>query len=229
MIKALIFDFDGLILETEEPEFLAWQEIYAEHGGALPFERWSSLIGTADAVFDVYAELETQHGSPVDREAIRQRRRQRVADLIATRTILPGVRDYIATARELGLKIGVASSSRREWVCGHLERLAIHAHFDAIICSDDVARTKPDPALYLTALTALGAAPHEAIALEDSPNGVAAARRAGIFCVAVPNALTRQLPLEEADLRLASLAEMPLETLLAYVEARHRSGAASSG
>ena len=229
MIKALIFDFDGLILETEGPEFQAWQEIYAEHGCVLPFERWASLIGTADAVFDVHAELEARCGRALDRDALRQRRRQRVADLIAGQAVLPGVEGYLATAGQLGLKIGVASSSTREWVCGHLDRLALHARFDAIACSDDVVRTKPDPALYLTVLAALGAEPHEAIALEDSPNGVAAARRAAIFCVAVPNALTRQLPLADADLRLNSLVEMPLEALLAHVEASRRPGMASSG
>lgn len=218
MIRGLIFDFDGLILETEEPEYLAWSELYTEHGGALSFERWAACIGTAEALFDPCAELEAQLGRPIDRATIRARRRARTDALIAARTVLPGVEAHIAAARRLGLGLAVASSSGHAWVDGHLERLGLVGHFAAIVCADDVPVTKPDPALYLAALERLGLAPAEAIAFEDSPNGVAAAKRAGLFCVVVPNALTRRLPLAAADLRLASLADLPLADLIAQVE-----------
>ena len=103
---------------------------------------------------------------------------------------------------------------------GHLDRLGVTDLFDAIVTGDDVARVKPDPELYLLALARLGLEPHEAIVFEDAPNGVLAAKRAGIFTVAVPNALTCDLPLDHADLRVASLADLPLTDLLAAVE-RH--------
>ncbi|MDQ2745364.1 MAG: HAD-IA family hydrolase, partial [Chloroflexota bacterium] len=127
---------------------------------------------------------------------------------------LPGVLDYIRDAKKLHLKLAVASSSRREWVTEQLSCLEIFEQFDAVICAEDVRRVKPHPDLYRHALSLLGLEPHEAIVFEDSPNGITAARAAGIFCVVVPNPLTRQLPIDHADLRLTSLADMPLQSLI---------------
>jgi HAD superfamily hydrolase (TIGR01509 family) len=217
VIKALIFDFDGLILDTEVPEYQSWREIYQAHGCVLPLSKWVECIGTADA-FDPYEYLEQQLGRSVDRAAIRARRHMRQAELMVTRSVLPGVEQYISEARNRGLKLGLASSSSRAWVTGYLSQLGLEAHFDSLKCSDDVERTKPNPALYLETLRALDVEAREAIALEDSPNGVLAAKRAGIFCVAVPNALTRQLSFDSADLMLSSLAELPLGELLSRVD-----------
>jgi HAD superfamily hydrolase (TIGR01509 family) len=213
MIRAIVFDFDGLILDTELPEFQSWQTIYQAHECTLPFAVWATCIGTTEA-FDPYAYLEEQLGRAIDREAVQLQQRQQCDALIAAQAVLPGVHDYIADARRLDLQLGVASSSSRAWVHGHLTRLELHQHFVCIACRDDVPRTKPDPALYLAALAALGVRPEEAIALEDSPNGILAAKRAGLFCVAVPNVLTRQLPLNHADLQIPSLAALPLSELL---------------
>jgi len=213
MIRAIVFDFDGLILDTELPEFQSWQEIYTAHGCTLPFAVWARCIGTTEA-FDPYAYLEEQLGRAVDREVVRLQQRQQCDARIAAQAVLPGVHDYIAEARRLGLQLGVASSSSRAWVSGHLTRLDLQQHFVCITCRDDVPRTKPDPALYRAALAMLGVRPEEAIALEDSPNGILAAKRAGLFCVAVPNVLTCQLPLGQADLQIPSLAALPLPELL---------------
>ncbi len=213
MIRAIVFDFDGLILDTELPEFQSWQTIYQAHECTLPLAVWATCIGTTEA-FDPYAYLEEQLGRAVDREAVQLRQRQQCDALIAAQAVLPGVHDYIADARRLDLQLGVASSSSRAWVHGHLTRLELHQHFVCIACRDDGPRTKPDPALYQAALAALGVRPEEAIALEDSPNGILAAKRAGLFCVAVPNVLTRQLPLDHADLQIPSLAALPLSELL---------------
>lgn len=219
MIRALIFDFDGLILDTEVPEFQSWQEIYTAHGCTLPFPLWAQAIGTTNA-FDPHAHLEAQLGRTLDRHAVHQQRRQRCDALIATQPVLPGVHDYITAAQQRGLHLGVASSSSRAWVHGHLQRLALQHHFPCVKCRDDVGRSKPDPALYEAVLTTLGLRPDEAIALEDSPNGVLAAKRAGLFCVAVPNALTSQLPLDHADLQIPSLAALSLTAMLAMVPQR---------
>ncbi len=220
MIRGLIFDFDGLILDTEVPDFASWQEIYAAHGCELAFETWSGGIGTTKFAFDPFENLQMLAGRPLDREAIRAQRRKRYIAMNEAQPILPGVEAYLADARRLGLMIGVASSSTRDWVGSHLTRLGLHAHFACVKCSDDVRNTKPDPELYLLALEALGLAPEEAIALEDSPHGVAAAKQAGMFCVAVPNPLTSRLDLSRADLRLNSLADLPLEQLIAEFEQR---------
>jgi HAD superfamily hydrolase (TIGR01509 family) len=217
-IRALIFDFDGLILDTELPEFRSWEEVYAAHGCALAFDDWAACIGTADLVFSPYDDLEAKLGRPLDRAAIRAARRARWDELILAEAALPGVVGYIDDARAMGLRLAVASSSTREWVVGHLTRLGLIDAFDCVKCSDDVERTKPDPALYRAALAALGLRPEEAIVFEDSPNGVLAAKRAGLYCVAIPNALTGRLPLDHADRRLVSLADLPLATLLAEVE-----------
>jgi HAD superfamily hydrolase (TIGR01509 family) len=213
MIKALIFDFDGLMLDTETPEYQSWAELYQTYGCALPIEQWAKGVGSADA-FNPYEYLEAQLAGPVDRAAIRTQRRARFAELMVDQRILPGVEAYMTAAKRLGLKLGVASSSPRSWVTGHLSRFGLANHFDAIRCADDVQVTKPDPALYLAVLKALDVQSSEAIALEDSPNGILAAQRAGIFCVVVPNPLTRQLSLGFADRQINSLAEISLEQLL---------------
>jgi HAD superfamily hydrolase (TIGR01509 family) len=220
MIKALIFDFDGLIIDTEISSYQTWQEIYQEHDSYLPFSTWATCIGGSPQLFDPCEYLEQQIGRPIQREEIRLRRRQRHIHIVETQPILPGVEDYLLSAQRLGMKIGLASSSGHEWVDNHLTRLGLIDYFDAIKCFDDVKHTKPDPELYLAVLAALGVPGSRAIALEDSPNGVTAAQQAGIFCVAIPNPVTSQLSLEHADLYLSSLTDVPLEKLLADVQQR---------
>jgi HAD superfamily hydrolase (TIGR01509 family) len=222
MIRAVIFDFDGLILDTEVPEFQTWQEIYQAHGCELALEAWATGLGTSADAFDPCAHLAAQLGLSIDREAIQHRRRQRYRELLKAQSVLPGVREYIAEAKRLGLRLGVASSSSREWVVGHLTELGLSAYFDCIKCRDDVPRVKPDPALYRAVVETFALQPSQAIALEDSPNGIAAAKRAGLFCVAVPNPLTRQLSLAHADLLVSSLADIPLLQLLEHVQRNGR-------
>ena len=220
-VRGVIFDFDGLILDTESPEFTSWRDIFSEHGCVLSLEDWAVCIGTAD-VFDPCAHLEAQLGRVVDRDALRTERRRRSDALIAAQMPMPGVVERIAEAGAIGLKLAVASSSSRSWVEGHLTRLDLARHFHCIRCSDHVEQVKPDPALYRLALEGLGLGPENAIAFEDSPNGILAAKRAGLFCVAVPNDATRELALDAADLRLESLREISLEALVAEVERRRR-------
>jgi HAD superfamily hydrolase (TIGR01509 family) len=133
---------------------------------------------------------------------------------------LPGVVEYLREARGLGLKIGLASSSDRAWVHGHLGRLGLLHHFDTTTCVEDTGAHKPDPSPYLAVLETLSVAPSEAVAFEDSPHGIAAAKAAGMLCVAVPNSITRQLRLEQADYRLDSLALLPLSQLLSRLDGR---------
>jgi HAD superfamily hydrolase (TIGR01509 family) len=215
MIRALVFDFDGLILDTEGPDYRAWQEAFQSYGGDLPLSVWSQCIGRSADWFDPLEYLESHLGRPMDRAELLRRQKERHRELVEAESILPGVDDYLREAGRLGLRIGLASSSSREWVLGHLGRLGLDGKCDCIRCWDDVERAKPAPDLYLAVLENLHVAPREAIALEDSPNGVAAAKAAGLWCVAVPNELTVELDLSLADLQLSSLAEMPLRQLLA--------------
>ena len=220
MIEAIIFDFDGLIIDSELPDYEVWQEIYRAHGCDLSFDDWAQGIGSMDT-FDPYGHLEAQLGRPVDRAAVRAERQRRYHELVVRQPILPGVEAYLADARRLGLKLAVASSSPRSWVAGHLARLGLDHHFDCLACGDEVARTKPDPAVYQVALRALGTPPERSVALEDSPNGALAAKAAGMRCVVVPNPLTRHLSFQGADLRLESLADLPLAHLLSLLTIAH--------
>ena len=225
-MKALIFDFDGLILDTEVSELQSWREIYAEYNADLPLEQWAACIGSGSDSFDPCAYLEAQVGHPIERKDILARRRKRRLELLAAEVVLPGVEAYLRDAKRLVLKPGLASSSSRDWVYGHLSRLGIADSFDCIKCGDEVTHKKPDPELYLSVLSGLEVPAEQAVALEDSPNGVLAAQRAGIFCVAIPNPVTSQLDLAHADLRLQSLALMPLEDLIAEVEKRRNTSPA---
>ena len=222
MIRAVIFDFDGLIVETETPALVSWQEIFREYGQELTPERWEENVGRGERI-DIVGLLEQISGRSLDAEALTARRRARHVEMVEAQPILPGVEQCITDARSMGLRMAVASSSSRRWVAGHLERIGLIDHFDAVRCRDDadVGVGKPDPAVYLAALRALDVGAREAIAFEDSPRGVQAARNAGIFTVAVPNDVTRPMGDAGADLTLDSLADMTLAEIIRIAEQAH--------
>jgi len=213
LIRALIFDFDGLILETEEPIYRSWKEVYEARGVALPFDLWVRTVGSSNQAFHPQRYLEERLGVPLSQDVL-DRRVARRAEMVLAEPLRPGVVDMAKAARARGMKVGVASSSSRDWVKGHLGRLGILDRFDCVVCRDDVEHVKPEPDLYLASLACLGVAAAEAVAIEDSPNGVTAAKRAGLGCVAVPNRITSSLDLSQADLRLTSLADVTLPQLL---------------
>jgi HAD superfamily hydrolase (TIGR01509 family) len=215
VIRGLIFDFDGLIVDTEGPIFRAWQRIYREHGQELPLDRWLTIIGTASGPFDPLLDLRRRTGEALEREQLDALEQLYYKEATAMQQLLPGVEKYLADARQLRLEVGIASSSGRSWVMEHLERFSLDRAFGAVVCREDVSQTKPDPELYRTVLDRLELRPTEAIALEDSTNGIRAAKAAGLFCVAVPNALTANLDFQEADVRLPSLDAMSLRDLIA--------------
>ena len=213
MIRALVFDFDGLILDTEEPVYRSWLEVYEAHGEELPFERWVQIVGSTTSGFHPQHHLEERLGRPLPQEVL-DRRIGRRTEMILAQGLLPGVVPLLDAARARGMKIGLASSSTSDWVRGHLERLGILDRFDCLRCRDDVAHAKPEPDLYLAVLDCLEVPASEAIAIEDSPHGITAARQAGMRCVAIPNSITAQLDLTHADLLLGSLAEVSLDQLM---------------
>ena len=209
-VTALIFDFDGLIVDSESPGFQAWSELYASHGCVLPFEKYAACIGTIGG-FDLHGYLQEQSGRVFDRSELEAACNRRWLELMDGQQLLPGIAACVSSARMRGVKLAVASSSTFKWVTRNLSRFELLDQFDAICTRDHVDAVKPDPALYRLALDRLGVHAGEAIAFEDSPNGILAAKRAGIFCVAVPNPLTRNLPLDLADRRLSSLEEFSLD------------------
>jgi len=215
MIKALIFDFDGLILDTETPEVLVWQSIYEEHGFELPVHEWEKTVGGYGiSDFDPAQNLSLLSQGRLDPVSLRARYRLEADAIIHANPILPGIMDMIHAGKKHGMQVAIGSSSLHSWVDTHTKRLDIYHHFDHIICQDDVApgRTKPHPDIYLKALDSLKVNKDEAVVFEDSPNGALASKRAGIFVVAVPNPLTAKMNVQ-GDLTVSSLADLTLQDL----------------
>lgn len=213
MLRALIFDFDGLILDTETPEFESWKSIYREFNQELDITVWGQFVGgTGASSYHPLSHLETLLGVAAP-TGLDVRAKQIGHTLIEQSAPRPGAIQLFESARRAGLGLAVASSSSHRWVDGHLQRLGLFHWFDHTICRDDVpeGRTKPHPDLFLLAAEKLGVRPQEALIFEDSPNGILAAQRAGIRVVGVPNSITCQLPgLDKADLVLESLANFSL-------------------
>jgi len=218
MIKALIFDFDGLVLDTETPEYTALSKVYAEYGQSLSVEMYGRVVGAEyGEQFEPAAHLRQLTGKSLDVDSFWKKVNAYRMDLIEKNPLLPGVESYIHEAKARGLKLAVASSSPHAWVDGHLKRLGLYRYFDVIICSDDVGKIKPHPDLFLAALKALQVQTDEAVIFEDSANGVLAARRAGIRVVVVPNPITRHMEFEGETLRLRSMADLPFGDLLSQL------------
>ena len=221
MLKALIFDFDGLILDTETPDVHAWQTIYTDHGVDFPIESWGQIIGGSGAArFDAAIHLQQMLGRPLDIDSLNAHQTNISHALVHQQSLMPGVMEMIHDAKKHELKLAIASSSPHSWVDSHAKRLRVFGYFDAVICADDVPaeRIKPHPDVFLAALNRLEVQKTEAVVFEDSPNGVKAANRAGIFVVAVPNPVTSLLSLEGADAIVPSLADLTLSELARKIQ-----------
>src|SRR5580765_1275700 len=217
MIRAILFDFDGTVVDTESVDLRTWTEVFEAHGVSVPVERFALRIGTLTGPNE-FDELDALLDAPCDRDAVTATRLVRERELLEHEPLRPGIGEYLDEARRLGLLTGIVSSASRPWVDLNVERLGIADVWTVVVCADgDTSRCKPSPALYLEALELLDVEAHEAIAIEDSPNGIAAARAAGIYCVGFPNDATSALDLSEADLVVESLDAVPLSDLLARV------------
>jgi HAD superfamily hydrolase (TIGR01509 family) len=218
---ALVFDFDGLICDTESTEYEAVRRVYRDHGLELALEDWLPSVGHVAP--DWVVDLEAALGRPLDRAALQAARRAHGSELLAALAPLPGVLTLLDAARAAGVPCGVASNAHADWVEDHLDRLGVADRFGVVVSVDRVDRPKPDPEPYLLAVAALGAAPADAVALEDSATGAAAARAAGLFTVAVPGPMSAHQDLSDADLVVASLGDVTLPDLAARVARRGRS------
>ncbi len=207
-----MLDFDGTILDTEEPVYRSWAELWEGHGHELVLSRWQSIIGTDDT-FDPWGELEHLVGHPLD-PALQVQRTARRDELLAGHEPRPGIVSWLQQAEDLGVPVGVASSSPPAWVEDRLERLGLRKRFTCLVCCDGVVPAKPDSTSYRLACERLGAHPSMSVAVEDSPAGVAAAAGAGLFTVAVPHGLTADLDLSAAAVVVGSLAELALADVL---------------
>ena len=207
--RAIILDFDGLIIDSETPLFDIWQAIYASHGGTLTLDQWQHALGTENG-FDEYAELTRQTGVILTRETWRESVRAQLTSRCETEPLQPGVLDRLLEAKRGALGTAVASSSAASWVEPWLDRHDLRRHVDVVCTRDHVSRVKPAPDLFLLAAARLGVEPESCVVFEDSPNGLRAARAAGMWAVAVPRGLTKHLPLPDPHLVIESLAACTL-------------------
>lgn len=213
MIRAIVFDFDGTMLDTESLWYASFREVLEEHGVDLPFEVFAQGIGTYDD--GMFRYIMERVGSEELLEGIKAAAMEKHRVKSSELRPCEGVADYLESAKRMGLRIGLATSSPRSWVTPFLHKHGFAHYFDAICTQDDVSRVKPDPELYVLAAERLQIAPAEAVAFEDSANGAKAAVAAGLRCVVVPNPMTAGLRFERYDLRVPSLADQSLEALLA--------------
>ncbi|MEM7699334.1 MAG: HAD-IA family hydrolase [Verrucomicrobiota bacterium] len=212
-LKCLLFDFDGLILNTEEPGFEAWLENYRAYGADLPLETYVKCVGSDFNGFDPKSHLESLVDTPVDWQFWDAEREKLALSMIEKLEPLPGILDLIKEAEAAGIPCLVASSSPRSWVGGHLDRLGLTSRFQAIRCLEDVASPKPAPDLFQSAAKAAGVEPRDSLVLEDSLNGLIAATAAGAPCVVVPNRITRHLDFAGASSVLPSLDGIGIDIL----------------
>jgi HAD superfamily hydrolase (TIGR01509 family) len=215
--RAIIFDFDGLIVDTETPTYQVWKETFERYAVELPLSVWSDCIGKGDED-NPLQYLEESIGEPVDREKLVAANNVRRFELVSDAPPLPGAVETIRAAHKRGHRLAIASSSPHDWVDPQLDRLGVTNMFESILCEEDVEETKPSPELFLLTLDCLKIMPEEAIVLEDSPNGVTAAKRADLFTIVVPNSITTQLELDGADMRLESLADQTFDDLMTEVD-----------
>lgn len=213
-LQGILFDFDGLILDTETPIYQAWAEMFQEQGKELSLSHWAKILGKAQHELDQILDL-LEPGSQEDFLEAVSRREQA---LLAEQTPLPGVVDLIRRSHQEGLLLGIVSSSDQRWVHSNLERLGLLEYFHHTSCFDEVDEAKPDPSLYRLGLEKMGADHDRVVVLEDSPNGVLAAKRAGLYCIAVPNSVTIQLTFDgnsgQPDRVLRSLEDFPWDELM---------------
>jgi len=212
MIDAFIFDFDGLIVDTEWCEFNAIAQQFERYGQIYAVEHFQQFVGSAWPK-GWTQELIDAVGEPLDPVVLDAERRLRRDELLATAGVLPGVVELLELAQANGVALAVASSSSRDWVEPHLERLGLRSHFAAVLTRDDVEHAKPAPDLFSAAGRALDVRASKTIVFEDSFNGCTAAKAAGMVCVVAPNRITASQDFAHADLVVPTLAQLELETL----------------
>ena len=216
-MRALLFDFDGTMLETESSSYGSWRDLLAEHDYELTHDTWEAAVGTIDGV-DPVDLLETHLGTPVDRAALEDRQAALHRDMLAEEVLRPGIQRIVDDARARGVHTMIVTSASERWVREHLERLGLESDWEHIVAADgDPARAKPAPLLYEEAIALLGVTPAEGVAIEDSPNGVTAAKAAGLTAVAFPNPITERMDLGHADAVVGDLDGLGLDGLLDHI------------
>lgn len=214
-VAAVIFDFDGIVLDSETPEYESHRRIYERCGVELTVDEWCGVIGTWSEGHDEqwFTRLcERAAGAPARDAYFAERRR--IFEEIVPADPMRGVHELLTTLHGAGIPMAIASSAPARWVVGAVERLGIRPLFDAVVTGDEVVHRKPAPDVYLEAARRLGVDPARSIAIEDSSPGITAARAAGMKAIAIPHWLTERHDLSAADLTVAHAGELTLERLM---------------
>ena len=222
----LVLDFDGTILDTEEPLYRSWLELWDDQAGGWTGPTGSAIL--AGTIVRPVVGTRGRLGRSLDPH-LADRRRLRHDEIQADQRIRLGVTQWLSGAEALGVPVGVASSSPHEWVDGRLERLGIRDRFAVLVCRSEDVPAKPEPISYRLVCERLGAEPARSVAVEDSPHGVAAAVAAGLYTVAVPHSLTRDLDLRRADVVVDSLLELSVAEALEHAAKRKVAGSKLNG
>jgi putative hydrolase of the HAD superfamily len=210
--SAVLFDFDGTLWDSEGAVFEVFLDLYREYGQGLTPNDWATVIGTLDV--DPYARLQGLAGGSLDLAEIEPRTEERIRQVASTVPLRPGVDVFLRDVDRAGVRRALVSSDSSEWLVTHLERLGWQDGWAAIVCADGVLeRSKPRPHLYLATLEILELSPDDTFAIEDSPNGILAAKAAGLRCVCVPNDLTASLDVSMADVVAPSFEGLRVEDL----------------
>ncbi len=213
-LRALIFDFDGLVCDTEGAQVLAATEVFAHHDATLPLDRWTKLIGTATDD-DFWLSWLEEQVADIDRQHALDLFTNRNQTHVDALQLHNGVIDLLVSASKHNVPVAIASSSPTSWVHPLIERFGIGDYFETIVCREHAPRAKPAPDLYHEALRRLGIASDHAasvIALEDSRNGSLAAKAAGLTCVAIPGALTKSQDFSHVDHVVDSMTAVRLRS-----------------
>jgi putative hydrolase of the HAD superfamily len=206
--RALLFDFDGLIVDTEWPIYNAWRQTFHDHGHSLPLEIFTQCIGTDFDTWSPKTHLEELTGDHIDWHLLDNARQARIETELVGATAMEGIPKAVKAAKAAGLKVAVVSSSSHRWVDGWLKKIGLFEQFDTTVCRDDAERIKPAPYLYLVAARQLALEPATCLVIEDSVNGIKAAKSAGMPSVAIPNRVTAGCDFSLADRVLKSAAEL---------------------
>ncbi|MBV9274997.1 MAG: HAD-IA family hydrolase [Verrucomicrobia bacterium] len=215
-LQAVIFDFDGLIVDTEKPGFDSWNEIYADFGQKLTLSDWTKATGYVGG-FDPALHLEAILGRKLDWTHLSPRREARNWELTLGQPVLPGIKELMLTMKQAGARIGVASNSGFGWVNDGLERLGLRGLVETIVTRDMVMNPKPAPDVYLKAAETLQIDSRSSVALEDSEPGSRAAKAAGMRVIAIPNQFSEHQDLSVADLIVPSASALSLERLISLL------------
>ncbi|WP_432947543.1 HAD family hydrolase [Kribbella sp. CA-253562] len=213
MIKAILYDLDGTLIDSETAGLVSWTEVFRAHGCSLDEQLWLAEIAAGRGPCMPTAELEAAVGHRLDWADLEKQRLVRRDELLVAR---PGALEHLAQARTMGLATALVTNAPQWWVAQQLCRNGLDEHnFDTIVTGHSGLPRKPAPEIYLKALDLLKVNPAEAVSVEDSPVGISSAVAADVTCVAVANQVTRQLDLSGADLVVDSLTEVMPRALLA--------------